>query len=64
MTIQEIYDLAINMGTGADPRGKKGVQKYLERQKKSYEELPERISKIPILTLAFCLAIHRQMLIK
>ena len=42
MTIQEIYDLAINMGTGADPRGKKGVQKYLERQKKSYEELPER----------------------
>ena len=42
MTIQEIYDLAINMGTGADPRGKKGVEKYLERQKKSYEELPER----------------------
>ena len=42
MTIQEIYDLAIKMGTGADPRGKKGVEKYLERQKKSYEELPER----------------------
>ena len=42
MTIEEIYQLAIKMGTGADPRGKKGVEKYLERQKKSYEELPER----------------------
>lgn len=34
--------MAIKMGTGADPRGKKGVEKYLARQKKSYEELPER----------------------
>ena len=42
MTIEEIYQLAIKMGIGADPRGKKGVEKYLERQKKSYEELSER----------------------
>lgn len=40
MTIQEIYNLAIKMGVEADPRGKVGVQKYLERQKKLYEELP------------------------
>ena len=40
MTIGEIYDLAIKMGTDADPRGKPGVEKYLIRQKKAYEELP------------------------
>ncbi|OGD85001.1 NGG1p interacting factor NIF3 [Candidatus Curtissbacteria bacterium RBG_13_40_7] len=39
MTIQEIYELAIKMGIGADPRGKDGVVKYLARQKKAYEEL-------------------------
>lgn len=40
MTIQEIYDLAIKMGVEADPRGRDGVKKYLERQKKIYEDLP------------------------
>ena len=40
MTIGEIYQLAIKMGTSADPRGKAGVAKYLDRQKKAYEELP------------------------
>lgn len=40
MTIGEIYNLAIKLGSEADPRGKKGVAKYLERQKKTYEELP------------------------
>ncbi len=40
MTIGEIYQLAIKMGISADPRGKDGVQKYLGRQKKAYEELP------------------------
>jgi len=41
MTIDEIYQLAIKMGTGADPRGKKGVEKYLARQKKIYDEQPQ-----------------------
>jgi len=40
MTLQEIYDLAIEMGTKADPRGKEGIKKALERAKKKYEELP------------------------
>src|SRR4030067_2932589 len=39
MTIAEIYELAIKMGIDADPRGKKGVEKYLARQKKTYEDL-------------------------
>ncbi len=41
MTIQEIYDLAIKMGTEADPRGRAGVKKYLQRQKSIYEDLPK-----------------------
>lgn len=39
MTVGEIFDLAIKMGIAADPRGKAGVEKYLARQKKAYEEL-------------------------
>jgi len=42
MTLQEIYDLAIEMGSKADPRGKEGVKKSLERAKKQFEELPEK----------------------
>lgn len=42
MTIQEIYELAVKMGIEHDPRGKEGVAKYLARQKKEYEELPEK----------------------
>ena len=41
MTIQEIFDLAIKMGIDSDPRGSAGVKKYLERQKKTYEDLPK-----------------------
>lgn len=40
MTIQEIFDLAIKLGIKADPRGEEGVKKYLERQKKIYDDLP------------------------
>jgi len=39
MTIQEIYQLAIQMGIKADPRGKRGVEKALKRAKKEYGEL-------------------------
>lgn len=41
LTIGEIYQLAIKMGTEADPRGRDGVKKYLARQKKIYEDLPK-----------------------
>lgn len=45
MTLQEIYDLAIEMGVAADPRGVDGVKKLLSRTKKEYEELPEKKKK-------------------
>jgi putative NIF3 family GTP cyclohydrolase 1 type 2 len=45
MTIQEIYDLAIEMGINADPRGYDAVKKLLEKQKKEYKDLPEKKKK-------------------
>lgn len=39
MTIKQIYNLAIEMGVIADPRGKAGVKKWLEREKKIYNKL-------------------------
>ena len=41
MTLQEIFDLAIAMGTEADPRGRAGVEKALKRTREAYQELPE-----------------------
>lgn len=41
MTIQEIYDLAIQMGIRADPRGLDGVKRYLARVKKQFGSLPK-----------------------
>ncbi|MBT9132651.1 NGG1p interacting factor NIF3 [candidate division NPL-UPA2 bacterium Unc8] len=45
MTVREIYELAIRMGVTADPRGKEGVQKQLEREKKRYEKLSKEEKK-------------------
>jgi putative NIF3 family GTP cyclohydrolase 1 type 2 len=42
MTIQEIYDLAIEMGIKADPRGEALVKKQLQKTKKAYEEMPKK----------------------
>lgn len=42
VTIQEIYQLALKMGMDADPRGKKGVERYLKRQKDAYGDLPPK----------------------
>lgn len=39
MTIHQIYNLAIEMGIAADPRGKRGVEKWLELEKKKYRQL-------------------------
>ncbi len=41
MTIQEIYDLAIEMATKADPRGVEKVKRVLEKRKKAFKELKE-----------------------
>jgi len=45
MTVQEIYDLAVEMGIKADPRGENGIKDLLIRTKKEYEELPEKEKK-------------------
>lgn len=39
MTIKQIYNLALEMGVAADPRGKRGVEKWLERQRQKYHKL-------------------------
>ncbi|MBP9717016.1 MAG: NGG1p interacting factor NIF3 [Candidatus Levybacteria bacterium] len=45
MTLQEIYDLAIQMAIDADPRGRKRVEELLKRRKKESSELPEKKKK-------------------
>jgi putative NIF3 family GTP cyclohydrolase 1 type 2 len=45
MTLQEMYDLAVEMGIKADPRGEAGIKRFLSRTKKSYEEMPEKKKK-------------------
>jgi putative NIF3 family GTP cyclohydrolase 1 type 2 len=45
MTIQQIYDLAIEMAIKADPRGAAAVNKELERRKKAHKELSEKKKK-------------------
>lgn len=39
MKLQEIYEMAIEKGMEADPRGKEKVEKLMEEAKKEYEEL-------------------------
>lgn len=45
MTLQEIYDLGIQMAIAADPRGEEGVKKLLSRLKKEYADLPGKKKK-------------------
>ncbi len=45
MTLQEIYDLAVNMAKKADPRGEKEVENYLLRLKREYAELSPKKKK-------------------
>lgn len=40
MTIQEIYQLAINKGIEADFRGREGIDKLLRRRREKFEKLP------------------------
>lgn len=41
MKLREIYETAIRMGIDADPRGRKGVEEFLEVTKRRYEQLPD-----------------------
>ncbi|MBI2074877.1 MAG: NGG1p interacting factor NIF3 [Candidatus Levybacteria bacterium] len=45
MTLQEIYELGIEMGIKADPRGQARVKKILDQAKKTYQEMPEKKKK-------------------
>ena len=45
MTLQQIYDLAIQMGMKTDPRGEVAVKKLLDKNKKEYEKLPQKDRK-------------------
>lgn len=45
MTLQEIYELGLEMGIKADPRGVDGVKRVLSYLKKEYEEMPEKKKK-------------------
>jgi len=45
MTVQEIYDLAIQMGIKADPRGETKKKELLDQNKKDYQDLPEKEKK-------------------
>ena len=42
MTINEIYNLALQMGIKADFRGEEGVRKFLENKRKQYEKIDEK----------------------
>ena len=42
MTIQEIYNLAVNMGVDADFRGREAVEKILKRRKEKYDKLRDQ----------------------
>ncbi len=45
MTLQEIYDLALEMGIKADPRGEAKVQKLLAKRRQESKELSEKKRK-------------------
>lgn len=45
MTLQGIYELALQMGIKADPRGVDGVKRFLSHAKKAHENLPEKKKK-------------------
>ncbi|MBU1045623.1 Nif3-like dinuclear metal center hexameric protein [Patescibacteria group bacterium] len=42
MKIPDIYNLALQMGTAADLRGKEAVEKFLSKKQRDYEKLSEK----------------------
>ena len=46
MNLQQVYELSLEMGLKADPRGADGIKRLLKRIKKEYEELPEKKKKL------------------
>ncbi len=46
MKLREIYETAVRMGIEADPRGKEGVEEYLQRARKRHEQLPDHLKEL------------------
>ena len=46
MNLQQVYELGLEMGLKADPRGVDGVKRLISRLKKEYAELPEKKKKL------------------
>ncbi len=46
MKLREIYETAVRMGIDCDPRGKKGVDEFLTRQKKRHDALPDHLKEL------------------
>lgn len=40
MKLKEMYEVAVEAGIDADPRGRAGIEKYLARRKSEYDALP------------------------
>ncbi|MBD3311381.1 MAG: NGG1p interacting factor NIF3 [Candidatus Magasanikbacteria bacterium] len=45
MNVNEIFELGLNMGIKADPRGKKGIKEYLESIAKQYKDMKPKEKK-------------------
>ena len=46
MKLREIYETAVRMGIESDPRGRAGVDEFLDRSKRRYEQLPEHLKPL------------------
>jgi hypothetical protein len=44
--LQQIYETAVRMGIDADPRGREGVDEFLERTRKRRESLPDHLKAL------------------
>jgi hypothetical protein len=44
--LREIYETAVRMGTDADPRGREGVEQYLDRVRRRHEQLPDHLKEL------------------
>ena len=43
--LREIYETAVRMGIEADPRGREGVDEFLDRTRKRRESLPDHLKE-------------------
>jgi hypothetical protein len=46
MTISEIYNLAVKMGTEVDFRGNDGIKRKLQRVEEKYKKMPDEEKKV------------------